>query len=479
MSDVDPSSPLQGSTFEPAHSADAVSQAAPLVDVQLGSLKLPVNYLPITSLVPNPRNARTHSKKQINKVAASLRKFGFVSPAIIDEKNIILVGHCRIESAKLLGFTEVPTIRVSHLNSAQKRAFALADNRLAEDASWDFEILAVELKELSEINLDVVVESTGFESAEIDRIIEQDEVARAATQEFLPEVDNKNPSVSLIGDLWILGQHRLLCGDATAVNSYERLMGDDRAQMVFGDLPYNLAIKKIGGMGKIHHGEFPMASGEMSAAEFTAFLRSVFKLLTQFSLDGSIHYLCMDFRHDLELRHAADGLYAEYKNLCVWNKTNAGMGSFYRSKHELVFVFKNGAAPHINNFGLGGDGRYRTNVWDYPGVNIRRPGGHSDLLMHPTAKPVAMVMDAIKDCSKRNGIILDPFSGSGTTIIAAQRTKRIARAMELDAAYVDLAIRRWEALTGEKPRQAETGLTLDEVAIQRGVPAPHYAFEQR
>ncbi len=478
MLSLDPSQQLAGSASEPVHSTDAISQTAPLTDVQLGSLKLPVNYLPITSLVPNPRNARNHSKKQINKVAASLRKFGFVNPAIIDETNVILVGHCRIASAKLLGITEVPTIRVSHLTPAQKRAFALADNRLAEDASWDFEILAVELKELSEINLDVVVETTGFESVEIDRILEKDEVARSA-QEVLPEADRKNPSVSRISDLWVLGSHRLLCADATAMESYGHLMGDERAQMIFSDLPYNLSIAGIGGMGKIHHGESLMASGEMSAAEFTEFLQSVFKPLTQFSIDGSIHYLCIDWRHVLELRHAADGLYAEHKNICVWNKTNAGMGSFYRSKHELVFVFKNGAAPHINNFGLGGDGRYRTNVWDYPGVNIRRPGGHSDLEMHPTAKPVAMVMDAIKDCSHRNGIILDPFSGSGTTIIAAQRTKRMARAMELDPTYVDLAIRRWEALTGEKSRHAESGLTLDEVATQRGVPAPHYSFESR
>ena len=185
----------------------------------------------------------------------------------------------------------------------------------------------------------------------------------------------------------------------------------------------------------------------MTSTEFTEFLRRVFEHLVRYSIDGSIHFLFMDWRHVLELRHAADSVYTEHKNICIWNKVNAGLGSFYRSKHELIFVFKNGTAVHINNFGLGGDGRYRTNVWDYPGVNIRRPGGRTDLEMHPTAKPVALIMDAIKDCSRSKGVILDPFSGSGTTIIACERTRRIARAMELDPAYVDLAVRRWEALS--------------------------------
>ncbi len=479
MSDHDPSQQLAGLVLGPANSAEAVSHRALSDDGQAALSKPPIIYLSVASLIPNSRNARKHSKKQINKVAASLREFGFVNPVIIDEHNIILVGHCRVESAKLLGLYEVPTIRLTHLTEAQKRAFALADNRLAEDADWDFEILAVELKELSELNLDVVIESTGFESHEIDRIIETDEAVRSAAQELLPEPNPEEPPVTRVGDLWVLGFHRLLCGDATVIDSYQRLMGHERAQMVFTDAPYNLKICDIVGNGHIQHGEFPMASGEMSPEEFTDFLRRVFGPLTQFSIDGSIHYLCMDWRHELELLHAARDFYAERKNLCIWNKSNAGMGSFYRSKHELVSVFKNGSEPHINNFGLGGDGRYRTNVWDYPGVNIRRPGGHSDLEMHPTAKPVAMVMDAMKDCSRRKEIILDPFSGSGTTIIAAQRTKRVARTMELDPAYVDLALRRWEALTGEKARHVDTSLTLDEVAAQRGIAAPHYAFEPK
>jgi DNA modification methylase len=437
-----------------------------------------LSHLSPDLLVINPRNARKHSKKQINKVAASIKQYGFINPIIVDETNTVLVGHCRLEAAKILALEAVPAIRLSHLAEAQKRAYMLADNRLAEDAVWDIEKLAIEFKELGELKLDFTIESTGFETVEIDRILEKDEVARAAKAEILPEPDPKQPAVSCLGDLWRLGDHALLCADATKEESYRRLMADDRAQMVIADLPYDLHIASIVGSGAIQHDEFPMASGEMSSAEFTEFLKRVFTELVHFSIDGSIHYHFMDWRHDLELRLAAQGVYSEFKNLCVWNKDNAGLGSFYRSKHELIFVFKNGSGTHINNFGLGGDGRYRTNVWDYPGVNVRRPGGRTDLAMHPTAKPVPLILDAIKDCSRSRGIILDPFSGSGTTLIACERTRRVGRAMELDPAYIDLAIRRWEAMTGKKARNAE-GATLDEIAAIRGLPAPHFAFERK
>lgn len=480
MTDNDLSHQLKEFALGHSSTTSAVSQTAILTDVTAGSRELPIIYLAIGSLTPNPRNARKHPKKQIEKLAASLREFGFIGPLIVDENNIVLVGHGRLEAAKLLGLEQVPVIRVCHLTEAQKRAFTLADNRLAEDAVWDLEKLAIEFKELADLNIDFIIENTGFETVEIDQILEKDEVARAAAaQESVPEPDPKQPPVTRQGDLWRLGDHLILCGDATVPENYARLMGDERAQMVITDAPFNLKISSIVGSGSIQHAEFPMASGEMTSAEFTAFLRSIVKLLVLFSIDGSIHFLFMDWRHISELLHAADGVYAEYKNLCIWAKDNAGLGSFYRAGHELVFAFKSGTAPHINNFGLGGDGRYRTNVWRYPGVNVRRPGGRSDLKMHPTAKPVALVMDAMKDCSRRKGIILDLFSGSGTTIIACQRTRRIARVMELDPAYVDLAILRWEALTGETAWHAEFGGTLDEVAAERGIPSPHFSFERK
>jgi hypothetical protein len=330
MQELDPTH-SRVARIDSANEDTQARKAAPIL-VQVGSVNA------------NPRNARTHSKKQVNKIAASISEFGFVNPVVLDENNIVLVGHCRLEAAKLLDLKAIPAIRLDYLTEEQKRAYMLADNRLAEEAIWDLEKLAVELKELSEVKLDFTIESTGFETVEIDRILEKDEVTRASASEAVPEPDPQQPRVSRLGDLWQLGEHRLLCADATREDSYVRLMGDDCAQMVITDLPYNLTISSIVGSGAIQHGEFPMASGEMTGPEFTAFLQGVFERLVRFSIDGSIHFLFMDWRHDVELRRGAEGVYSEYKNLCVWNKANAGLGSFYRSKHELIFVFKSGTA---------------------------------------------------------------------------------------------------------------------------------------
>ncbi len=212
-----------------------------------------------------------------------------------------------------------------------------------------------------------------------------------------------------------------------------------------------------------------MASGEMTEAEFTSFLSALFANMSSVSADGAIQYVCMDWRHMCEVLHAGRAAYAELKNLCVWNKNNGGMGTFYRSKHELVFVFKLGSGPHINNFGLGEHGRYRTNVWDYAEVNSFRRGRSEELDMHPTVKPVALVMDAIKDCSHRRGIVLDPFGGSGTTLIAAERAGRHARLLEIDPLYVDVIIRRWQRLTGAAAVHAETSESFEAAAMMQSV----------
>ena len=275
--------------------------------------------------------------------------------------------------------------------------------------------------------------------------------------------------MSRVGDLWLLGDHRLLCGDATKLASYGSLLGGERAQLVFVDPPYNVRIDgHVCGSGSIKHREFEMAAGEMSEAQFTGFLTTVLERLAQHSADGSIHYVCMDWRHIFELLAAGRAAYSELKNLCVWNKDNGGMGSLYRSKHELVLVFKHGSGAHINNVELGRHGRNRTNVWDYAGVNSFGAGRLDDLAMHPTVKPVALVADAIMDCSHRGGIVLDCFGGSGTTLIAAEQTGRHGRLIELDPAYVDVAIRRFAKLTGEKVTQAASGLTFAEIRDQRG-----------
>jgi DNA modification methylase len=427
-----------------------------------------IDYTSVRELRPHPNNARTHSKKQIRQLANSIAQFGFCNPVLVDDAKQIIAGHGRVEATKLLGIDAVPTVRLSHLSEAEKRAYVLADNKLAEKAGWDRELLAIELQGL--IELDVDIELTGFEMAEVDLILEEAREASGDSSEpedAAPE-PSPGPAVSQAGDLWLLGSHRLLCGDARDQAAYDQLLAGAKAEFVFTDPPYNVAIDgHVCGLGRIHHRDFAMGCGEMSEAEFTAFLKTVFALLADNSVDGSIHQICMDWRHMGEMLEAGRTVYSELKNLCVWNKTNAGMGSFYRSKHELVFVWKSGTAAHLNNFELGQHGRHRSNVWDYPGVNTMRAGRLDELAMHPTVKPVALVADAIKDCSRGGGLVLDPFCGSGTILIAAERTGRKARTLEIDPTYVDVAVRRWQAYTGKSATLAGSGETFETTTEQR------------
>lgn len=419
--------------------------------------------LAVSALRPYPKNARTHSRKQIRQIAKSIERFGFCNPVLIDDDNQIIAGHGRADAAKLLEIKEIPTVRLSHLSNDEKRAYILADNRLAEKAGWDREIILTELQHLTEVGFDL--DLTGFETAEIDLLM-NDLSAKDPREDEAPPY-GKEPVISRAGDLWILGKHMLLCGDARNETSYRRLMRE-QADFVFTDPPYNVPIDgHVSGLGRIRHENFAMGCGEMSSEAFTVFLKSIFELLRRYSKDGSIHQVCMDWRHMREMLDAGNASYTELKNLCVWNKSNAGMGSFYRSKHELVFVWKNGTAPHINNFELGQHGRSRSNVWDYEGVNSFGAARHDELAMHPTVKPVALVADAIKDCSKAGSIVLDPFAGSGTVLIAAERTKRVARALEIDPGYVDVAIRRWQAFTGKPALLAPLEETFEDIAERR------------
>lgn len=359
----------------------------------------------------------------------------------------------------------MPAITVKDLSEAELRALRIALNRLAEAAEWDLPELALELQEIVELDIDFDVEVAGFQTAEIDMLIEGlDGACGDDEADTIPEFDEGGSAVTQPGDLWQLGSHRLLCGDATKAEVFQHLLGDDLAQMIFSDPPYNVSIDgHVCGLGAVKHREFAMASGEMSEAQFTEFLGTVFRHLVAHSVEGSLHFVCMDWRHQFELLSAARGVYSELKNLCIWNKTNGGMGSLYRSKHELVFVLKNGTAAHINNIELGKYGRYRSNVWDYAGVNSLKAGRQDELAMHPTTKPVALVADAIKDCSRRGQIVLDAFSGSGTTIIAAEKTARRGYALELDPKYVDVAIERWQRLTGEDAVHVKSGLSFNEL----------------
>jgi DNA modification methylase len=435
----------------------------------LGGRGLALGWLDPRELLPYERNPRTHSKKQIEQIAASIREFGFTNPVLIDGERRIIAGHGRVAAAKLLGMDRVPTVRLEHLSEVQKRAYIIADNRLAELAGWDETLLAIELKYLTEF--DFSVELTGFVTAEIDLVIgRQEQQAKPDPADDVVEPDRSRPSVVRPGDLWLLGQHRLLCGDARDPACFATLMDGKQARMVFTDPPYNVKVDgHVCGLGGITHADFAMASGEMSEAEFTGFLKTVFANLAQSSLNGALHYLCMDWRHQLELLTAARDVYAEMKNLCVWNKTNGGMGSLYRSKHELVFVFKVGKAPHINNIELGRYGRYRCNVWDYAGVNTFKTDRMDELSSHPTCKPVALVADAIRDCTRRSDVVLDAFGGSGTTLIAAERTGRFGYALELDPGYVEVAIKRWEKLTGKPAVHAGSGLTRTALAAACGI----------
>jgi DNA modification methylase len=345
----------------------------------------------------------------------------------------------------------------------------IADNRLTEIATWDDRLLAQQLKDLSLIGLDFNIEDTGFEMGEIDLRIASLEDPPEATDDpadVLPDVPAGLP-LSKLGDVWVLGRHRVLCGNALDPASFMTLMGDERAAMVFTDPPYNVPIDgHASGLGAIHHRDFPMASGEMGRSEFIAFLGQACRNLAAFSADGALTYLCMDWRHIDELLAAAREVYGGPINLCVWTKTNAGMGSLYRSQHELVFVFKQGRGSHRNNVQLGQFGRNRSNVWHYPGANSFARGGEEGnlLALHPTVKPVAMVADAILDCSARGDIVLDAFLGSGTTVIAAERSGRRCYGLELDPAYVDTIIRRWQALTSGSARHAASGRGFDDLA---------------
>lgn len=419
----------------------------------------------VAELKPYPTNPRKHSKAQVRQIADSIEAFGFTNPVLVDADGIILAGHGRVQAAKLLKLDDVPTIRLDHLSEAQKKAYIIADNRLAEKSGWDDDILAIELQTLMTLDTGFDITVTGYEMPEIDFKVQALDDTDPDDGDEIPPVPAN--AVTQSGDLWLLGDHRLLCGNALEAASYDLLMQGDKARMVITDPPYNVPIPgHVSGLGKVKHEDFAMASGEMTRAEFTTFLGNALGLMTANSMDGSLHYVFMDWRHIADLLAAGEGVYAELKNLIVWVKDNGGMGSLYRSRHEMVAVFKHGTAVHLNNIELGRYGRYRTNVWNYRGVNTLRRGREDELAMHPTVKPARMLADAIRDCSHAGDIVLDPFGGSGSTLVAAEQAGRTARLMELEPKYVDVAIERWQALTGGEAVHVDTGRTFKEAKLE-------------
>jgi DNA modification methylase len=431
-----------------------------------------IEMVPLKSLKKSHRNARTHSKKQIELVANSFGEFGVINPLVVDSQNRIVAGHARAEAAQSIGLRVVPVIRVTNLNEIQLRAYMLADNRIAEGAGWNRELLAVELNELQialpEIGLDLGI--TGFEPDYVDSVISDFAENQADPADEIPEV--AETATARKGDLFILGRHRLIVGDAREREDYSRMMGSETAEMAFLDPPYNVVLQgNAAGHGRIKYREFAHGSGELTSSQFTQFLKDALGTCARFIRDGGITYVCMDWRHSGELLEAGEYAFDELKNICVWVKSNAGQGSFYRSAHEFVYVYKRGKAPHINTFGLGQNGRSRSNVWTYAGVNSFRAGRMDELKMHPTVKPVAMIADAMKDCSRRGSIVLDSFAGSGSTIMAAEQVGRRAYCMEIDPLYADVAIRRWQRATRKDAILQSTGQTFDELSRARQSPS--------
>jgi len=420
------------------------------------------------NLIPDPDNPRKHGRAQIRAIARSIEAFGFNAPILVDKNNKIVAGHGRYEAAKLLGLDKVPIVSLSHLTETQARAYLLADNKLTDRSTWDDPKLAIHLKELSDLVLDFDIEATGFEPPEIDlRIQSLDSALEDADDQF--ELAT-GPAVSRTGDLWLLGPHRLYCGSALDATSYDALSNGERAAAAITDAPYNVRIDgHVSGNGRTTHREFAMASGEMSEAEFSDFLHQTFQRIIAYCRDGAMIYSFMDWRHMAEILAAGRAANLDLLNLCVWAKTNGGMGSLYRSRHELVFVFKSGHDPHTNNIQLGRFGRNRSNVWNYPGANsFARNSSKKQMNSHPTVKPIALVADAMLDCTKRNDIVIDPYLGSGTTILAAERTGRRCHGIEIDGRYVDTAIKRWERLTKQEAKDIN-GRTFAQTRSDRGV----------
>lgn len=413
-----------------------------------GPLRLTIEYLAPDAVRPRARNARRHDDAQIAKLMDSIRAFGFVVPIGVDDAGEIVFGHGRVEAAKRLGLAEVPAVRVRHLSPAQLRALAIADNQMASQSSWHPENLAFELRELVlDETLDFSVSVTGFEAAEIDALVfGADFAAPDPADAVLPEA---GAAVTQVGDVWRAEGLTLVCGDALSAAAYAAALGGERAAMALTDPPYNVAIGgHVSGKGKHKHREFVQASGEMREDEFIDFLTAACRRLKQHLSPSALAYVFMDGAHLYELTHAARAAGLTQKALCTWAKTNAGMGSLYRSQTEHVLVLKVGSGAHTNNVQLGRFGRNRTTLWTYPGANAFGRNRDAALAQHPTVKPIGLLADAILDASAKGELILDPFAGSGSTLIAAHRVHRRAAGIELDPLYVDSAIARISAVTG-------------------------------
>ena len=431
-----------------------------------GLIEVQIEYRAVTELILDSRNPRQHPQRQVNQLADSIREFGFVMPVVVDERGQVIIGHGRVLAARKLKMARIPVVEIRHLSKAQLKALRIADNKLGQNAHWDERLLGESLLELKELDRDFDLSITGFSLPEIDLAIQK------LSEPVVEDIDDASSETGIqvcqLGDVWELGGHRVHCGDATSEAAFERLMTDNRADIVFVDPPYNVRIDGYASPGgKVRHREFAQGSGELSREEFIRFLTDSCINLKNYSKSGAIHFVCMDWKHLDELLAAGREVCAELKNIVAWVKSTAGMGSLYRSQHELICVFKSGTGRHINNIELGKNGRHRTNVWEYDSASTQARKGNNVLELHPTVKPVQLVMDALLDCSNRGDIVLDSFLGSGTTLLAAERTGRVCRGIELDPPYVDTAIRRWQNLTGRDAVRVSDGKLFRDIEAEK------------
>lgn len=431
-----------------------------------GLVEVQIEYRAVADLVLDSRNPRQHSQSQVNQLADSICEFGFVMPVVVDHGGQVVIGHGRVLAAKQLAMARIPVVAVRHLSAAQLKALRIADNKLAQNSHWDERLLGESLLELQSLDRDFDLSITGFSLPEIDLAI-QKLGGPVITDPDDAVGSETGVAVCRPGDIWELGPHRIHCGDATTEVAFASLMKEERADVVFIDPPFNVRIDgHASGKGKVRHREFAQGAGEFSREQFVEFLTKACTQLKAYTVNGSIHFVCMDWKHVEELLTAGRAVYSELKNIVVWAKSNAGMGSLYRSQHELICVFKSGSRPHVNNVKLGKNGRNRTNVWEYASASTQARKGNNVLKLHPTVKPVSLVMDALLDCSNRGHVVLDCFLGSGTTLLAAERTGRICRAIELDPLYVDTAVRQWQNLTGSTAVRASDGKPFRDVEAE-------------
>ena len=454
------------------HAATSALTTRRNIATNAGLIEIQIQYRPVGDLGLDPRNPRQHSQRQVDQIADSIREFGFITPVVIDDTARVVVGHARVLAAKKLDMPLIPVVEIKHLSKAQLKAFRIADNKLGQNAHWDERLLGESLLELKELDRDFDLSITGLTLPEIDLAIQN--LSEPVVEDIDDASSETGVQVCQLGDVWELGGHRVHCGDATSETAFHSLMIDTRADVVFIDPPYNVRIDgHASGKGRVRHREFAQGSGELSREEFIRFLTDSCTQLKNYSKSGAIHFACMDWKHLDDLLTAGRDVYTELKNIVAWVKSTAGMGSLYRSQHELICVFKSGTGRHINNIELGKNGRHRTNVWDYDSASTQARKGNNVLELHPTVKPVQLVMDALLDCSNRGDIVLDSFLGSGTTLLAAERTGRVCRGIEVDPLYVDTAIRRWQNLTGRDAVRVSDGKLFRDVEAEKAQADEH------